>query len=298
MALLNVDAAIPPHMWAMVRLLVITKSSLSLENARSLLSPPSLITGNKQDKTFDQTVRTLRELGIVSGIKDDELTLDASARHLDGQDFNAFRRVLRTAVLAPTRNTGLADSADTKGPRDLTRTLAWFLSQDPMSKPVTWRNAQLEQSASLVPDVGDPSRNDTRWNRFAHWAPVLGLGASPIIPVAGAGPLCPDCTAAVKQTVGALWKVGDDINAVDFVRAIRAELPVLPGGSYSEGLGIPGPGEASVDAALSFALLRGHDEGWLSLERDADARRFVSVIDPEQPNRRVSDVIIMEEPRG
>jgi hypothetical protein len=95
-----------------------------------------------------------------------------------------------------------------------------------------------------------------------------------------------------------MWKVGDNINAVDLVRAIRAELPVLPGGSYSEGLGIRGPGETSVDAALSFALLRGHDEGWLRLERDADARRFVSVIDPEQPSRRVSDVAIMEEPRG
>lgn len=299
MALLNVEASIPPHLWAVVRFLATVKKPLPVEDVRKFLSPPSLAVGDKQDKTFDQAVRTLHELGIVSGSSDDdELTLDGPARHLDGQDLEAFTCVLRTAVLAPQRNTGLADSGDTLGPRDLTRTLAWFLSRDPMSAPVTWRNAQIDQSSTLVPDVGDPARNDTRWNRFAHWTPALGLGARPIIPVAGAGPLTPDCTGGVKQTVYALWKVGERIDAVDLVRGVRAELPVLPGGSYSQALGIPSPGDASIDAALSFALLRGRDEGWLRLERDADARRVVNIIDPEQPGRRVSDIVITEELRG
>lgn len=299
MALLNVDAALPPHMWAVVRLLAMDKKSTPVEDVRQLLSPPSLVAGGKQDKTFDQAVRTLRDLGILSGTRaDDELALGDSARHLDGNDLAAFTAVLRAAVLAPERNTGLADSDDTIGPRDLTRTLVMFLSEDPLGTPLTWQDAQIAQSSAFKSDGGDPARNNTRWNNFAHWAPALGLGAKPLFPIGGQAPLTPDCTGAVKQTVGYCWKVDERVNAVDLVRGVRAELPVLPGGRYADSLGMSSPGESCADAVLSHALLRGEHEGWLRLERHADARRAISVVDPDQPTRRVTDIVILEQLRG
>jgi hypothetical protein len=42
MALLNVEASVPPYMWAVVRLLAAEGKPLLVDRARSFLAPPSL----------------------------------------------------------------------------------------------------------------------------------------------------------------------------------------------------------------------------------------------------------------
>ncbi|MDH3035391.1 protein DpdG [Streptomyces sp. TRM75561] len=296
MALLLAESSIPPFMWAVVRLLAAEEKPLATDRARALLTPPSLTEG-KENKAFDQALRTLRELQLIAEEKD-PLSLAGHASDLDGTDFTSFSSALRQAVLAGELNVGLADDAGQTGSRDLTRILVWFLSCDPLDGPATWAIVQREQSIDLNPDAGTASRNDTRWNRFVHWAPALGLAAAPLLPTSGVGPLLPDCTEAVKQTVQRLWPVGERVNAVDAARTLRTALPVLPGGDYANAMGISDPGAQSAGAALSYALLRGEDGGWLVLQQDADAQRVLTLHDPDRPSHYVSDIVISEDQHG
>ena len=70
-----------------------------------------------------------------------------------------------------------------------------------------------------------------------------------------------------------------------------------PGGGYSRSLGLQAP--AHVSPSLSFALLCGHDQGWIRLEHRSDAARDILLSDPDTATgtRRVSDVTITGSPR-
>ncbi|WP_330340132.1 protein DpdG [Streptomyces sp. NBC_00557] len=308
MTLLNVDAALPSQTWALVRLLVYLGKSIALDEARALVSPPALRSDDiKSRAPFDSAVSSLVDLGLVHVDEEhQELSLAGQATALTNcDDLDTYTCILRRAILAADRNRGLGDDNDPAGPRDLTRALAWFLMHDPMEPPVDWIAAQrLEQDGKdhrlLKPEVQPIFVNATRWTRFGYWAPALGLAAAPLIRAEGSGPLVPDCTTAVKQTATGLWQAGQRMNAVEVLQVLREHLPVLPGGAHSLALGIPSPGENAAGAALSFALLRGHDEKWLRLEHDDDARHILLVHDPDRPAspRPVSDITILEATRG
>lgn len=310
MTLLNVDAAIPSQTWAVVRLLAYLGKSIALDEARALVSPPSLRSEDTSTKPpFDCAISSLQVLGLVH-VDDDrqELSLAGPAKALArSDDLDAYTRILRHAVLEADYNKELGANNDAAGPRDLTRALAWFLMHDPMEQPIDSVAAEklLDYKDSkdrkvLRPEVLPIFANPTRWLRFGYWAPTLGLAAAPLFRGEGRGPLVPDCTLAVKQTVLQLWQPAQRINAVEALQVLREHLPVLPGGAHSLAVGIPSPGESVAGAALSFALLRGHDEKWLHLEHDDDARKILLLHDPERPAspRPVSDITILEPTDG
>lgn len=302
MTLLNPrGAALPTQAWAVVRLLAYLEKAVSLEEARSLLSPPSIRGEKTKDKPpFDKAISTLDELGLIriEG-EDQQLSLAGAATTLDGQDVSAFNSVLRQAVLDQAKNTSLGDSADQTGPRDLTRALAWLLSLDP-TDPMDWYRVQNDQREALRPEAGPVFSNETRWNHFNYWAPALGLAAPPLFQVEGsANRLVPDCTTAVRQTAAELQQTGVRMNAVEVLRILRERLPVLPGGAHSRAVGLRSPGDTTAGAALSFALLRGEDEKWLRLEHDDDAQHVLQVHDPDRSSARpVSAITILEAING
>ncbi|TDC79151.1 protein DpdG [Streptomyces hainanensis] len=294
MTLLNDPASLPTPMWTVVRFLSSVRRPMGREQARAYLSPPAL---REDGKMFDWAVNTLADLGLLDISEGDRICLADPARHLDGQGLAAFQSVLRAAVLDPERNAGLGEDDSQIGPRDLTRALVWFLSLDPSDTALNWAEAEHAQVGMLPKQVGVPFANGNRWNNFTEWAPVLGLAApSPL----ETSRLTPDCTTAVRQEVQARWKPGERVPAVEALNMLRAALPVLGGGAYAEAVGLPSPGEAVAGPALSFALLRGDDEEWLRLEREADAPRNLSVYDPGQPSypRTYSSITILEGSRG
>ncbi len=295
MALLNDPASQPSQMWAVIRYLAYAKKPVKYEGARMLLSPPSL---GDDGKMFDWAVETLKELRMVAQTDTGELCLDGVAAQLDGEDFGGFAAVLRTRVLAPELNTGVGNDASQVGPRDLTRALAWFLSLDPVTSSLNWSEAQRLQGRALRPEVGKAIVNDTRWPRFVTWATALGLAAADLLVN---DRIVPDCTAAVKRVMQDMGKPGHIVDALEALRTLRTSLPVLPGGAFSAAVGIPDPGATATGRALSFALLRGEDEGWLRLDRPgADARRFLSIPDPERPDapRACRSIAILEDGRA
>jgi hypothetical protein len=295
MALLNDPASQPSQMWAVVRYLAFARNPVKYDRVRMLLSPPSL---GDDGKTFDWAVESLEELGMVAQAENGDLSLDGMATQLHGEDFGAFANVLRTRVLAPELNTGVGNDASQVGPRDLTRALAWFLSLDPLTNSLNWSDVQRLQPRALRPEVGKAIVNDTRWPRFVTWATALGLAAADLLVN---DRIVPDCTAAVKRVLQDMGKPGHVFDALEALRTLRTSLPVLPGGAFSVAVGIPDPGDTTTSRALSFALLRGEDEGWLRLDRPgADARRFLSIQDPERPDapRACRSIAILEDGRG
>ncbi|WP_318272096.1 protein DpdG [Microbispora triticiradicis] len=298
MALINDPASRPAPMWALVRFLASEKHPVSVERAKGLLTPPGIV--GSDHKVFDWAASTLESLRLLSQSEDGLLRLAGPAQTLDGDDYTAFTNVLRNAVLSPELNLAIGDNSSQHGPRDLCRALCWFLTLDPAGEAIGRENYPRLQAGALKPEVKDPIVNDNRWGYFKDWASALGF-AGVALPTSGdASYLVPDCTVAVRQTVQMLWKPGATVSALELLGELRKALPVLPGGAYSTAVGLDSPGENVAGSALSFALLRGADEGWVALERNADARRFMSVHDPDRPTypRSYSSVKIFKDPNG
>lgn len=300
--LLSDNSPLPGHVWAVVRLLIAQGGSIGVDEARCLLSPPSLGAEATAAPPFDIAVRSLAELGLATQ-GEGQITLAESAHALNVDDVSAFTEWLRRAVLATENNDGLGVDDRQGGPRDLTQALAWFLSLDPLGGALRWKGeegVEQRQGKALRPELGLPLRNEFRWGRFVQWAPALGFAGRPVFTGDDrAQGLAPDCTAAVRRTVLNLWDQGESVEAVSAVARIRAALPVLPGGTFAESLGLS-VHEGRLDAALSFALLGGDEQGWIKLERRADAARAVQVADPAlaSGSRRVTHLVILGENNG
>ncbi|WP_027944770.1 protein DpdG [Amycolatopsis taiwanensis] len=290
MAFLNVDRALPPQLWALVRLLSARKS-LTDSQVKALMSPDSLNAG-KTDPPVQLAIRTSLELGLVVQDESGKLALQRPMPSLAD-----FQHCLREILFSPARNTDL-ESDPISGNRDMTIVLSYFLSFDPLDSPVTRTQVDEISARSFSVEGKNPTPSNVRWPRFVHWVPMLGLGVAPLIPTSDSGTLTPDCTRAVRQMLARSGLVGKTVSAVDLVRRIREAIPVLPGGAYSIRLDIPDPGQQVVDPALSFALLRGEHEGWLQFNRFSDSASSVTIADRDKPNRRFSDIVVSESING
>lgn len=294
MTLINEPASFPAQMWGVVRFLLSVGGEYLTEQAQAMMSPPSLLSdegARARDETFSQAVGSLQDLGLLL-VNDDQLTLPPPVMKLSPADVSGFTDLLARAVLDPGRNAGLAESDDQTGPKDLVRALAWFLTCDPFTSLDLQAVTQL-QTGAFPSHLGNPIVNDVRWNRFVYWAPALGLASQPLLDNDRQGQqLIPDCTPAIRRTILTTWGKGQRIAAADAVDRIVDELPVLPGGRYSRALGLPSSTE--VAESLSFALLCGHDQGWILLGRPSDAARDVLLADPDNASRtrRIGEITI------
>lgn len=281
MALINVGTSLPSYMWAVTRLLIAARGKVNEESARLMLTPPTLLRTGKNEE-YDNAVKVLAGLGIVTRTGDD-IELAAEARTLPLDDVVGFNSLLRRAVLDPVRNAGLADSDDLEGPKDLVRALAWFLTRDPAT-PLDLDMVGNLQDGAFPSHLPPPFVNNVRWGFFVFWGTALGFVARTLIDEGGQVKLVPDCTAAVRETVLSLWPNGESVRPSEAIDRILAELPVLPGGSYSRSLGLGVP-EGGVSLALSNALLTGSTEGWITLDGDSDASDVIFLADAGGSNR-------------
>jgi hypothetical protein len=289
MTLINTGASFPSYMWAVTRLLLASGGTAEVTSARLLLTPPSLPAGDSNDE-FDVAVKTLLELGFVT-VTDGTAELTSPVRALSIDDVTGFNAQLRTSVLDPARNEGLATNPDLGGPKDLVRALSWFLRQD-VNNPVGWTEIEQLQADAFPPPLPLPfADNSSRWNRFIYWGPALGLAAPPLRAESIAARLVPDCTVAVRETMLSLWKEGQSVRPGEVLARVLAELPVLPGGRYSRSLGLAAP-EDAVSPSLSNALLTGHQVGWITLDQKSDAADVIFLLDADGTRVAVSNVMI------
>lgn len=287
MALINVEASLPQYMWAVTRLLLASGGKMAEEDAKLLLTPPSLTAGKNDE--YDDAVKTLAELDIVTRA-DGIVALGGEARTLSSDDVTGFNGLLRRAALDPARNVGLAETDDLAGAKDLVRALAWFLTQNP-AKSLDWGAAGSLQDGAFPSHLPPPFANNSRWDLFVYWGPALGFAARSLLDEGGSAKLVADCTVAVRETVLSLWDKGQSVSPSEAINRIVEALPVLPGGTYSRSLGLPVP-DGTVSSSLSNALLTGDEAGWITLEQQSDAGDVIFLTDAEGTRTGVSNLTI------
>ncbi|MDV7245326.1 MULTISPECIES: protein DpdG [Rhodococcus] len=307
MGLINVDDPLPWHTWATVRLLLATKDrSLAEAEAQALLAPPSL--SEKSSSIFRKTTRLLTDLGLLNSsdgmlsIADDDLAA------VQRDDVESFTGLLRRAVFADEQNTDLTvptGEVSRTGALDLNRALAWFLSLD--SYAGYDLDAELARAyTALRPEAGTKALvNKERLPHFGAWSQFLGLARTRVVIAGGRGTendfqsrIAPDCTIAVRSVLRKSSEITKDspVPAPAVLLLLRKEIPVVPGGRHSMTVGIAPPEADTGGSVLSYALLRGQDEGWLALDRLSDSEHRVHLVDPDTGSnmKSISHITMVE----
>lgn len=291
MALLNPDPALtlPAAMWLTFQT-VADLGPITQSDLLGLTSPTSIrrdagTQGGDASAPARAAARTLREFNLIAPDEKDRLNTTVSGPK--PVTYDAFRALLRSTLLSSPPDDPPLDEA---GANDLLRALAWLLTTNPLEAP--WMEARAAQQR--VPNESTlVFVNSTRWNGFRYWAEALGFAEPALFGAEAGATLVANPTRALRDTVTATYRPGDDIPISRLIQDLRAAIPVLPGGAVSRALGF-GHDARQVDFATGYALDGAELRGWLSLQRRADAAdtmQFASRDDSGDP-RVVSHVVI------
>lgn len=291
MAVLNPPRAIPGLGRSIVNFLIESRSTWDDASLVGAFKPAGVNDDGNAADGVRNTVSAFRAIGIIERGPEGSTVVASSVAEV-GRAFDTteFRRLMLRHVFDLARDGDpwavAGDDAVTRGARDLTRALSWFLAQDAQAEPLSWTsNVQPLQTTQFATNVMDrwAITNDTRWSAFSRWASALGL-AAPSVVRSRAG-LVPLPTIAVADALEELPATRMPI--FEFLDALAQKLPVLPGGLIRSGLVSrlgydPDPGiqAHAVDSSLAQALRILEARGWLSFESLADAEGVpVSTLD-------------------
>jgi hypothetical protein len=171
--------------------------------------------------------------------------------------------------------------------QDLPCALAWYLTQDLLGAPGTWKtfgDSLIEQGLRDVMRF-----NDNKFQMFSYWAPYLGFANT--YPLVGQGTtiderggvevhIAPDPTRSLRRILGSILPPdGRQIRLVECMEAVAASCPLFEGGDIRkemERYGAPRPSR-HLSSTTSHALLRLVDEKIVTLELRSDADGMILV---------------------
>ena len=219
------------------------------------------------------TLNTWVKLGLLDRDDADRVRL---ARQLpQAKDEANLSGVLRALVLHPDNNEPFWGQEGVKA-ADFTRGLAWCLAMDPWRLHGQGYPPVERLELDTLPADREIFRNDTRWNGFKAWAPLLGFAWLAGIPKKGT--LMIDPAPAIRAELPAVFAGEGELTQNVFLERLRDRLPVLDGGAYRTQVEAeldrkawtpPPPGARS--ASLSLALLRLKNEGRIDFADKADS---------------------------
>ena len=281
MGLLNqASDGLPSVLFALVRT-VRQRGAMDREDLLALCCPPTLqahTSGFERDRLGPKTLLRWTQLGLFHQ-ENATISLDEGVRDLPSEgleEVRALAPVLRRLALLQTNNRQLnVDEGELAA--DLTLALCWVLAQDIFALP-GGAYKHIEPLETLQFGTSQPYafRNDTRWNGFRAWAPLLGFASTEA--VAGNPVLVVDPTPAVRGALPSAFGKMSELPIDDLLGRLASAVPVLDGGEYRVSvearLAQPNwratrPHEVSV--SLSAALKRLDTSGVIRLESRADA---------------------------
>ncbi len=159
--------------------------------------------------------------------------------------------------------TRLLFSSNNESNTDFARALGWLLTFNPYDSIITWSRVEQLLPGSVAETLGF---NDARFGNLEDWAVFLGYCRSSSQPAG----LIPDPTKAVRRSLSRLLRHGQRESIESVLRQLSKSDPVLDGGVYA--LAANNPGDVQLSMALSLALTRLRDEGFLTLDYAADAK--------------------------
>ena len=169
-----------------------------------------------------------------------------------------------------------------RGDHDLCRSLAWFLGQDIPTVPGGWNAMQSKNDILSALEM-----NVVSFGQMQHWAVYLGFGWR--CGRAARSVFVFDPTAHLKLRLSQeLGKKSRQFSAAEFLKRLAEWCPVLDGGLYRTELEekhvLPKLAQSNVSQALSQALRRLSDEGWIEMSHASDAKAVI-LSSPDEPER-------------
>ncbi len=312
MGLLNqASDGLPSVLMALVRALR-ARGPLPREELLALCCPPTLIshTSAFADRRFGPvTLLRWTQIGLFEEV-DGTVSLHDEALSLPTTRFEEVRglgHLLRRLVLRPENNGALHQEEGELG-ADFTRAVAWVLAQDTLGFPGGSYKAsgsvQALESSQFTDGPPFPFQNDTRWNGFRSWAPILGFGWTET--TKGAQVFVPDMTDAIRTDLPRLYHDSRELTIDEFLRRLAAALPVADGGTYRAEVerrlderAWQKPDAHEISVSLSVALRRLDHAKALRLENRADAAKMTLLGRGHIPLQTASHVVLTGEvPRG
>lgn len=255
----------------------------------------------------DHTIGALRAIGFVdveAGFVRLGTALTEEERSLSNPD-QRFTSVVRRLILGGSTRAQAWEydqsGWDKEGGSDFVRVATWFLAQDTLGEPLRFgargaHNAEARQKDQFR-GTGVPSLilNETQWDNFARWAPVLGLARR--VYRNDAAYLIPDPADAFHDVL--VHRLADRLQEwrpmAVVLQEVYEELPVLGRGVHREALrsllGVdPNPDLASgaEPSSVSQALLYLQETRVIELANRSDAE--VVILDDRPRPRRVSHI--------
>lgn len=281
MAILNrASDGLPSVLVLLVRTLRVMKP-MPRERLEALVAPPSLqqVSDTFADgKMVRQTLNRWLQIGLFQeegGVV--SLSDDAGEGPTEGlAGVRALGDRLRRLVLAPHNNADLLRPEPGQA-ADFTHALCWMLTQDPFRLSTgTYESLINRLEGEQVPDEPLPFRNDTRWDGFRDWAPLLGFGWETGQPRSRT--FIVDPAVAVRAALPQVFGGRDTLSQAAFFEHLAQVLPVIDGGAYrtavegrlKEGTWRPTAAH-EVSPTLTASLLRLRESGALALESRSDA---------------------------
>jgi hypothetical protein len=233
---------------------------------------------------FEREGEEIRLLPDLSEEKSNESDPDCLARAINRH----LRRIIFDSNFNPrTQFEQGPDGEGTPSTSDLTRALAWWLAQSPLScqpaKDADLPNLEQEQELKGFKIIQNSTRaaNVLRWSRGLGFA-EFWLGGRTI-----ANP-----ARAVADHLSEIFEENLDLSLKDFCRQAALTLPVLDGGEYriwieelleEHAEGWRPPEADTLSPTMSLALLTLQEEGLLTLRREADASSGLRLWEEQLP---------------
>lgn len=294
----NKPNALPSVALVVFRQLKDRPEGLSPSDLVASIAPPSAVGRRPEDGPSIQvqsTIDLLVEFGILNVVQGRlRLLVGASpdAKSDPDADAETLGRLVLASLLDP-QNNGLTEEelwASDQGSRDFTRSIAWFLMQDPWTGPYVYDGrggigeAQNEQLRADERRKQPLFSTAIRWDAFSRWAVFTGLARKDMIG------LIPDPTSAIADLLA--QHPPERLRAAQFLNGLAAALPVIDGGSYWRAVEARRSSEApfrrdhSLSPSLTHSLLRLRDRGLISIEKQDDAPDKVALARVNEEARR------------
>ena len=267
MSLLNItNDGLPNILLSLHSILLRSSKPIAEDDLLDFAAPASIVEDDGQmvKNTLNRWTELgmfVRENGVIS-VKE-----KMQSKNFTTPEVLSFTRKMACKLsLAEENNPDIWASQSARS-ADLTRSLAWIMSQDVYR--ASFNQFEAQESQQIVDPDRQLMRNATRKAGLQYWAPFLGFSRHPYAAI--------DPTVAIRDALDDVLVKGEGMPATSFVSRLGSVLPVLDGGRWQlEVLQFVNPTflpklqQGQLSTALSRALLNLWSTGELLLQNKAD----------------------------
>ena len=283
MSLLNLASDGLPNVLVVLHAAVLRMGQRGISEAKLLeaVAPVEIVSDDSVDgDRVRKTLRSWIEMGLFirDGTQIFANAYPEGVRTANAAMLRDFTR--RASTKAALSASVTADIWGKAGAADLTRTLAWMLTQNVYD--TDFSELLALEGKQLITAEREFMRNDSRLSGLKQWARFLGFSREPFADI--------DPTVALRDALTEIIAPGQSMSADAFLERVATVLPVLDRGEWQvEVLNniSPEPGyvrtSGVVSTALSRALLSLRASRELVLRQRSDSGSFMVLSGSQGP---------------